>query len=429
MRHRTLWRSILAAAALCAACGESLAPPVPTTITLSPPSLTLELGESGAFTARIVDQYGNATSGSVSWSSSQRSVATVGPSGIVEGVGPGTALITASASAAQTSAEVTVLAPPFVLSTSGVNTRAYHSHAVSDRWECHYDFTMTATGGTPSDFARWTSGEVEWRFSAGGTFILPLSTTDMLDWFGSDRIVSGENQTLRRFAFSGSTFSSLGITLRATLPDGSQSSTFVFITCAGSAPRPRAAVTGISFSPTSPATLRLGEDVIVTINYTTEEADGVLIWARPYTAGQFTPGGAFEASGTMPMGAGSLTRSFTIREGFPATTVDQVQILVRDASNTVQVLETFFSVNYTYTATQSQESRSAQSDSSDECLVPRPSGTTLLVSSHDALLVGDEIDQTDQGVLRDASEQGQGVRKSQEDQESETQCPPRVAGS
>ena len=106
-----------------------------------------------------------------------------------------------------------------------------------------------------------------------------------------------------------------------------------------------------------------------------------------------------------------------------------MQILVRDASNTVQVLETFFSVNYTYTATQSQESRSAQSDSSDECLVPRPSGTTLLVSSHDALLVGDEIDQTDQGVLRDASEQGQGVRKSQEDQESETQCPPRVAGS
>lgn len=73
-----------------------------------------------------------------------------------------------------------------------------------------------------------------------------------------------------------------------------------------------------------------GEDVTVTMSFTTDEAAGVRIFARPYTNGSLTP--AYSASGSpIYMGAGMATGSFTITAG--DVIVDEIRIEVKDADN------------------------------------------------------------------------------------------------
>jgi hypothetical protein len=82
------------AAMLSAACGDSVAPPeptsVPTSLRVTPTVLSLELGETGQLSASIRDQFGAEMFQSVTWSSSQPSIASVGPGGLVEAVSSGT---------------------------------------------------------------------------------------------------------------------------------------------------------------------------------------------------------------------------------------------------------------------------------------------------------------------------------------------------
>ena len=97
---------------LIAACGPKEDPidPTPTNVevsgvTLSQPTLALETGKTGTLTATV--QPSNATNKTVTWSSSNTSVATVS-NGTVTAVAEGTATITATAGSKSATCQVTV---------------------------------------------------------------------------------------------------------------------------------------------------------------------------------------------------------------------------------------------------------------------------------------------------------------------------------
>ena len=90
--------------------GPSADPPRATAITLSASTVVLyALGATSQLVATVTDQHGGSMSGaSVSWSSSNGSVATVDGSGLVTAIGNGNATIRATASAITGSVDVTV---------------------------------------------------------------------------------------------------------------------------------------------------------------------------------------------------------------------------------------------------------------------------------------------------------------------------------
>ena len=81
-------------------------------VTVDPPSATIEIGQTRAFTATPRDGSGAPMSGrTVTWKSSNTAVATVSGSGVVTAVARGTASVTATADGKSGSATVTVVLP------------------------------------------------------------------------------------------------------------------------------------------------------------------------------------------------------------------------------------------------------------------------------------------------------------------------------
>ena len=98
------------------ACGDGTTePPIPdppraTTLTLTPATVELTaLGATVQLSAQVLDQYGGSVAGAtVSWSSSDASVARVDEGGLVTAVGNGAATVTAGSGSASAAAEVAV---------------------------------------------------------------------------------------------------------------------------------------------------------------------------------------------------------------------------------------------------------------------------------------------------------------------------------
>lgn len=83
--------------------------PTPSDVQLDPDEVSLLVGETETLAATVLDEDGDELDDvSVSWSSSDESVATVDDDGVVEGVEEGTAEITAEAGSASATADVTV---------------------------------------------------------------------------------------------------------------------------------------------------------------------------------------------------------------------------------------------------------------------------------------------------------------------------------
>ena len=87
----------------------SLVPLAPTSMTVSPPSVGLGVGDSVRLTATVYDQIGSVISGAaVTFASADPSVATVSASGVVHGVAVGGTSVTASSGAAHAAVPVEV---------------------------------------------------------------------------------------------------------------------------------------------------------------------------------------------------------------------------------------------------------------------------------------------------------------------------------
>ena len=121
MRMTQAWPVLAILLALATGCGggnTATAPPPqeaarPTTVTVSPAKAELiGLGATVQLTAEVRDQNARVMTGvTVTWSSSNTSMATVSASGLVTGIGEGVATITASAGSSSGMAEVIVTDP------------------------------------------------------------------------------------------------------------------------------------------------------------------------------------------------------------------------------------------------------------------------------------------------------------------------------
>ena len=113
----------------------TVAEPVPTRITISPTSHTLEaIGETVQLTATVRDQRNNIMSGqSITWSSGDDAVATVSGAGLVTAVGNGMAEITATSGSLSASASITVSEP--VPTSLTIKPAAHTLEAIGDTVE------------------------------------------------------------------------------------------------------------------------------------------------------------------------------------------------------------------------------------------------------------------------------------------------------
>ncbi|HEU5304748.1 MAG TPA: Ig-like domain-containing protein, partial [Gemmatimonadales bacterium] len=102
----------LVALALVGACGTE--PRVPSSITLTPPSISFTaLGQTQQLASSVSDQHGDPlTDAAISWSTDNGAVAAVSSTGLVTAQGPGTAQIVAAAGSANATVSVSVVQAP-----------------------------------------------------------------------------------------------------------------------------------------------------------------------------------------------------------------------------------------------------------------------------------------------------------------------------
>jgi hypothetical protein len=103
-------------------------------------------------------------------------------------------------------------------------------------------------------------------------------------------------------------------------------------------------ISHIQLSPDYPASLAFNQNVQITFDYSTEEASGVRIWARPFTNGSLTPNYAASGSPIYPVGNGNGSASFSITSG--EVIVDELRFQMWDANQTTLLLEFFIPVEY-----------------------------------------------------------------------------------
>src|SRR5512134_108649 len=104
--------AVVAFLALGACGGGDSGPPAVATVSVTPPSATIEAGLTTQLAASPRDASGNALTNPVTWSSSAATVASVNATGLVTGVAPGSATITATSGGKSGTAAITVVPPP-----------------------------------------------------------------------------------------------------------------------------------------------------------------------------------------------------------------------------------------------------------------------------------------------------------------------------
>lgn len=109
---------------------------------------------------------------------------------------------------------------------------------------------------------------------------------------------------------------------------------------------PGNSVTKINLNPRTPNILLNGQKVMIEFSYTTNEAAGVRIFARPFTAGSPSPSYAASPAPLSPMGSGTGTQNFTISTG--NVKVDQIRFQMYNAAQTTVLFEAFIPVYYEF---------------------------------------------------------------------------------
>ena len=181
--------TVFIAAGLTTVCGgDAVEPPTPTTISVSPASVTLRaLGETAQLAATVQDQNGEPMSGAtaswITWATSDPSVATVDASGLVTAVDNGAATVTATAGSASGTAAVTVaqevgavtvspaadtvlLADTVRLSASAVDANGHSVSTAEFTWAS--DDVLVATVDGEGLVTGTAVGEVEITATSGG---------------------------------------------------------------------------------------------------------------------------------------------------------------------------------------------------------------------------------------------------------------------
>src|SRR5829696_1450323 len=151
---RWCWRgmSLVHAALLVSACGvtDTDEPPPIESVAVSPPSMQLTAGATGALDVEVKDATGNVVRDRrVVWATANPAIATVSDNGVVTGVAPGRVDIAATAEGKSAIASVTVVnTPPTVASVRIVPDKvSLFVAASSNLVATPYDNGGTAIGG------------------------------------------------------------------------------------------------------------------------------------------------------------------------------------------------------------------------------------------------------------------------------------------
>ena len=129
-------------------------------------------------------------------------------------------------------------------------------------------------------------------------------------------------------------------------------------------------VTDIDLNVDTPDVLKFNENVNISFNYSTRQAGGVRIFARPFTNGALTPNYAAHASPLYPTGSGNGTGSFTITSG--QVVVDQIRIQMWDANQTTLLFEAFLPVYYRFRSATNSVTRYRIQPGYAQCLQVQP---------------------------------------------------------
>ncbi len=100
----------------------------------------------------------------------------------------------------------------------------------------------------------------------------------------------------------------------------------------------------ISTSPESPSTICLDEWITINFNYKSDD-DDVLVFIRPMTEGDLTPGYAAEPSSLLPNGNGSSITKFKIMSG-DKVSIDQLRIQMFNADQSELLFEEMIDVEF-----------------------------------------------------------------------------------
>jgi hypothetical protein len=105
-------------------------------------------------------------------------------------------------------------------------------------------------------------------------------------------------------------------------------------------------VTNIALTPDTPNILAFGQSVNITFDYTTTEAGGVLIFARPMTGDKLTPHYVAHASPIYPVGTGTGSGSFSITSG--NVTVNKIRFRIYNADQSQLLFQIAIPVHYKF---------------------------------------------------------------------------------
>ena len=195
-----------------------------TGVSLSPDTLTLDVGESHTLTATITPS--NATNQNVTWSSDNESVATVNATGEVTAVSEGTAIITVTTADGGKTDTCTVTVKPAEYTVTVLTDGNGSASASPATAEAGTTVTLTADPDNGWRFSRWEVVEGDVTIS-GNSFTMPAENVTVRAVFGPivnipdthsiDLIVSdgGEAKLSLTNASAGST-----ITVTATPDEG-----------------------------------------------------------------------------------------------------------------------------------------------------------------------------------------------------------------
>ena len=120
--------------------------------------------------------------------------------------------------------------PPMDVTITATTTQSIAYNDDTQRWECHSNLTATATGGRDGESAMWDLSEVQHRYVDGSTDIWSMSLTQIQDFWGSDRIQTGDVLTASRINWGNQSFNIM-YSFRLEMPDLSLKSIAVFVAC------------------------------------------------------------------------------------------------------------------------------------------------------------------------------------------------------
>ena len=128
--------------------------------------------------------------------------------------------------------------------------------------------------------------------------------------------------------------------------------------CGGVTPAPpqttETKIVSYTFTPPSPATLKMGEDVIVNLSFVTSSVVPIRMWARIEYDGPITEGTlSYCPSPVITAKDGVIERCFSVTDasinGVPVPLhVDTIELSIADPDQTKELFQEFVTVDYTW---------------------------------------------------------------------------------